>query len=225
MSSHRRPDATPVRLVRIISRLNIGGPAIQAITLTERLTPLGYDTTLIRGSEAADEGNMDYLAADLGVRPVRIAVAGAESRPERPRRLGRPGARAPCPAAAHRALARGEGRDARAARRPARLPAQPAAHPRPHLPRALAQRLLLQPAQRALPADRALPRAPYRPADRGVRGGPRRARRARRGAARALCRRAARVRPLGLSGRRLGARGAAVGAARRARHRRRTRWS
>ena len=73
MSSHRRPDATPVRLVRIISRLNIGGPAIQAITLTERLTPLGYDTTLIRGSEAADEGNMDYLADELGVRPVRIA--------------------------------------------------------------------------------------------------------------------------------------------------------
>jgi glycosyltransferase involved in cell wall biosynthesis len=74
VSSHRRPDPTPVRLVRIISRLNIGGPAIQAITLTERLTPLGYDTTLIRGSEAADEGNMDYLAADLGVRPVRIAA-------------------------------------------------------------------------------------------------------------------------------------------------------
>jgi glycosyltransferase involved in cell wall biosynthesis len=74
VSSHRPPDTTPVRLVRITSRLNIGGPAIQAITLTERLTPLGYDTTLIRGREAPDEGNMDYLAADLGVRPVRIAA-------------------------------------------------------------------------------------------------------------------------------------------------------
>ena len=63
---------TPIRLVRIISRLNISGPAIQAITLTQRLAPLGYDTTLIRGREAADEGSMDYLADELDVRPVLI---------------------------------------------------------------------------------------------------------------------------------------------------------
>ena len=63
---------TRVRLVRVISRLNIGGPAIQAITLTDRLAPLGYETTLIRGREAPDEGNMDELAFRLGVRPVRI---------------------------------------------------------------------------------------------------------------------------------------------------------
>jgi glycosyltransferase involved in cell wall biosynthesis len=63
---------TPVRLVRIISRLNIGGPAIQAITLTQRLTPLGYETTLIRGREAPDEGSMDYLADERNVRPVLI---------------------------------------------------------------------------------------------------------------------------------------------------------
>jgi glycosyltransferase involved in cell wall biosynthesis len=63
---------TPVRLVRIISRLNIGGPAIQAITLTQRLTALGYDTTLIRGREAPDEGSMDYLAEEVDVHPVLI---------------------------------------------------------------------------------------------------------------------------------------------------------
>jgi glycosyltransferase involved in cell wall biosynthesis len=63
---------TPVPLVRIISRLNIGGPAIQAITLTQRLTPLGYETTLIRGRESADEGSMDYLAEELNVRPALI---------------------------------------------------------------------------------------------------------------------------------------------------------
>jgi glycosyltransferase involved in cell wall biosynthesis len=72
VSSPRRHDVTPVRLVRIISRLNIGGPAIQAITLTQRLTPLGYETTLIRGREAPDEGSMDYLADELNVRPVLI---------------------------------------------------------------------------------------------------------------------------------------------------------
>ena len=84
MSSHRRPDATPVRLVRIISRLNIGGPAIQAITLTQRLAPLGYDTTLIRGREGPDEGNMDYLARDLGVRPIRIPSLKRNPNPRDP---------------------------------------------------------------------------------------------------------------------------------------------
>jgi glycosyltransferase involved in cell wall biosynthesis len=72
VSSPPLRDVTPVRLVRIISRLNIGGPAIQAITLTQRLTPLGYETTLIRGREAPDEGSMDYLAEQLNVRPVLI---------------------------------------------------------------------------------------------------------------------------------------------------------
>jgi glycosyltransferase involved in cell wall biosynthesis len=57
-------------VVRIISRLNVGGPAIQAITLSKQLEPLGYSTILIRGREDPDEGNMDYLAERLGIRPV-----------------------------------------------------------------------------------------------------------------------------------------------------------
>ena len=61
-----------VRIVRIIARLNIGGPAIQAITLTKRLEEYGYRTTLVRGVEERDEGNMDYLADELGVRPLLI---------------------------------------------------------------------------------------------------------------------------------------------------------
>jgi glycosyltransferase involved in cell wall biosynthesis len=61
-----------VRVVRIIARLNIGGPAIQAITLTKCLEPLGYRTTLVRGREEPEEGNMDYLADDFGVRPVLV---------------------------------------------------------------------------------------------------------------------------------------------------------
>jgi glycosyltransferase involved in cell wall biosynthesis len=62
----------PIRVTRVISRLNVGGPAIQAITLTSLLEPLGYVTTLIRGREDPDEGNMDYLAAAYGVRPLLV---------------------------------------------------------------------------------------------------------------------------------------------------------
>jgi glycosyltransferase involved in cell wall biosynthesis len=61
-----------VRVVRMIARLNIGGPAIQAISLTRLLQPLGYDTTLVHGSEGPDEGSMNYLAEQLGVLPLWV---------------------------------------------------------------------------------------------------------------------------------------------------------
>ena len=58
--------------MRIIARLNVGGPAIQAITLTQELERFGYRTRLVRGVEGPAEGNMDYLAAQLGVVPTLI---------------------------------------------------------------------------------------------------------------------------------------------------------
>jgi glycosyltransferase involved in cell wall biosynthesis len=64
----------PVGVVRIIARLNIGGPAIQAITLTRRLEERRYRTTLVRGLEEPDEGNMDNLADQLGVRAELVAT-------------------------------------------------------------------------------------------------------------------------------------------------------
>lgn len=67
-----------IRVARIISRLNIGGPAIQAITMTRLLDPLGYESLLIRGSEAAHEGAMDHLARELEVRPLRIPAMRRE---------------------------------------------------------------------------------------------------------------------------------------------------
>lgn len=60
------------RILRIIARLNIGGPAIQAITLTHELQAHGYSTRLVRGVESPAEGNMDYLAEEIGVHPTLI---------------------------------------------------------------------------------------------------------------------------------------------------------
>lgn len=78
----------PVSLVRIISRLNVGGPAIHVITLTMRLEALGYRTTLVRGRESANEGNMDHLADELGVRPVFVPWIRRELGPHDARALG-----------------------------------------------------------------------------------------------------------------------------------------
>ena len=44
-----------MRLVRIIARLNVGGPAIHAITLTRRLEARGDKTRLVRSVEGPDE--------------------------------------------------------------------------------------------------------------------------------------------------------------------------
>jgi glycosyltransferase involved in cell wall biosynthesis len=63
---------SPTKVVRVIARLNVGGPSIQAITLTRTLEPFGYATTLVRGTEGDREGSMDDLARSLGVTPVLV---------------------------------------------------------------------------------------------------------------------------------------------------------
>ena len=63
----------PIRLIQVIARLNIGGPAIHVITLTKQLERMGYAPMLVRGQEGRREGNMDYLARELEVEPVRVA--------------------------------------------------------------------------------------------------------------------------------------------------------
>jgi glycosyltransferase involved in cell wall biosynthesis len=61
--------ATPhrIRVLRIITRLNIGGPSIQAARLTLDLSTHGYTTTLLHGRLGEAEGDMRYLLPDTGV--------------------------------------------------------------------------------------------------------------------------------------------------------------
>ncbi len=56
---------TPHRPVvaRVITRLNIGGPSIQAARLTTSLAEHGFATTLFHGRLGAGEGDMSYLIA------------------------------------------------------------------------------------------------------------------------------------------------------------------
>ncbi len=72
----------PIRVVRVIARLNIGGPAIHATLLAQRLDPARFTTTLVTGTEDASEGN--YLA--LHGRQAEVDVIpdlGREIRPLR----------------------------------------------------------------------------------------------------------------------------------------------
>jgi glycosyltransferase involved in cell wall biosynthesis len=70
-----------LRVMRIIARLNVGGPAIHTVLLTARLDPEKYRTTLVVGEPGEGEGDMSYLASERGVSPVTIGELGRAIRP------------------------------------------------------------------------------------------------------------------------------------------------
>ena len=72
-----------MRVLRLFSRLNIGGPSLHVILLSHGLRPLGYDTRLVVGRESPREGNLLALAAERGVDCETIAGLGREIAPLR----------------------------------------------------------------------------------------------------------------------------------------------
>ncbi|MEK6303089.1 MAG: glycosyltransferase [Acidobacteriota bacterium] len=67
-----------VRVVRIIDRLNIGGPAKHVVWLTAGLAADSFETTLIVGTVPEGEGDMGYFASRAGVEPVVISEMSRE---------------------------------------------------------------------------------------------------------------------------------------------------
>jgi glycosyltransferase involved in cell wall biosynthesis len=62
----------PIRVLRVIARLNMGGPAIHVANLAAGLADRGYHTTLVAGSLARGEDSMAFLADRLGVSVVSV---------------------------------------------------------------------------------------------------------------------------------------------------------
>jgi glycosyltransferase involved in cell wall biosynthesis len=69
-----------IRVVRIIDRLNIGGPAKHVTWLTAGLDPGRFETTLITGVVPESEGDMGYFAQAAGVEPLVIEEMSRELR-------------------------------------------------------------------------------------------------------------------------------------------------
>ncbi|HST20175.1 MAG TPA: glycosyltransferase [Blastocatellia bacterium] len=67
-----------IRVVRIIDRLNIGGPAKHVTWLTAGLNPDEFETTLITGTVPPSEGDMSYFAHAAGITPVVIKEMSRE---------------------------------------------------------------------------------------------------------------------------------------------------
>ncbi|MBZ0258047.1 glycosyltransferase, partial [bacterium] len=77
------PANKKIKIVRIIARLNVGGPAIHVILLTHGLNPDKFETVLVSGVEAPEEGDMHHLADEKGVKPFIIPNLGRELNPWR----------------------------------------------------------------------------------------------------------------------------------------------
>ena len=60
------------KILRVITRLNIGGPAINAVLLTAGLSEEHFESLLVAGKVGTDEGDMAYLSEEKKIEPVFV---------------------------------------------------------------------------------------------------------------------------------------------------------
>lgn len=70
-----------VRIAQIIGRLNIGGPAIYAVTLADHFNRRNYRSLLITGEPGPHEGDMSYLLADSPAQVVKVQTLSRDISP------------------------------------------------------------------------------------------------------------------------------------------------
>ncbi len=66
------PPTRKIKVVRVIARLNVGGPAIHVVLLNERLSPGRFESLLVSGVENPGEGSLIGFAQSRGVHPIVI---------------------------------------------------------------------------------------------------------------------------------------------------------
>lgn len=71
----------PIRVVRIIDRLNVGGPAKHVVWLTSGLDQNRFETHLVTGTVPAGESDMGYFAEAAGIVPTVISEMSRELGP------------------------------------------------------------------------------------------------------------------------------------------------
>lgn len=71
----------PVRVLRVIARMNVGGPAFHVGILSGRLDRSRYQTLLLTGSLGAGEGSLEAVADRYGVQRRRVDALAPELSP------------------------------------------------------------------------------------------------------------------------------------------------
>jgi glycosyltransferase involved in cell wall biosynthesis len=67
-----------MKILRIIARLNVGGPARHVVWLTEALNDEEFETALVAGTVPEGEEDMAYFAAEHNVEPIFIKEMSRE---------------------------------------------------------------------------------------------------------------------------------------------------
>jgi glycosyltransferase involved in cell wall biosynthesis len=75
--------AEPIKVLRVIARLNVGGPALHVAYLTAGLADRGYETTLVAGTLAYGEESMASVSEARGVRIETLPALHREIGPLR----------------------------------------------------------------------------------------------------------------------------------------------
>jgi glycosyltransferase involved in cell wall biosynthesis len=70
-----------VRVLRVIARMNVGGPAQHVTILSGRLDPDRYETLLVAGRVGPGEASAAHLAEERGARLVQLDSLGPQIRP------------------------------------------------------------------------------------------------------------------------------------------------
>jgi glycosyltransferase involved in cell wall biosynthesis len=70
-----------IRVLRVIARLNAGGPAYHVSLLSGRLDPERYETLLVAGEVGRGEATMEDLAGQYGGQLTKVRHLGPELRP------------------------------------------------------------------------------------------------------------------------------------------------
>ena len=71
-----------MKVVRIIARLNVGGPARHVVWLSAGLANAGFESVLVAGVVPPGEDDMSYFAAEHEVKPVIIPQMSREISPK-----------------------------------------------------------------------------------------------------------------------------------------------
>src|SRR4051794_31374889 len=75
--------AQPIRIVRVIARMNVGGPALHIAALISHMPPERYDAVLVTGEVGPGEVEAPVLEQFAGPRLVRLPFLGPALNPWR----------------------------------------------------------------------------------------------------------------------------------------------
>lgn len=70
-----------IKVLRIITRLNIGGPTIHTVLLNAKLDSEKYESFLVAGRIESHESDMSYFADKYNIKPIYVSNMSRELRP------------------------------------------------------------------------------------------------------------------------------------------------